>query len=546
MDSYFLDIKDKPIGGYLSSEQIDLLSIIQCKNSKELEEFIKKCYQFTNIDVLSEIKDIEDVEEAKKKVFTTYQDSLVSHDSLRKDDIKNRLKLMGIAISDSDIDRIVDYDTLISYVKDKYPNKAREILKLNNRVFSLERDQLKDKDLYSEFEYLNSNLDKFDTILVGSGKIYNIINPLFGEDDKDRYDFSIPRKDLEFARKNGKKVRYHSLLVREGFDGLFAGKKKDEIKKMLKSYVKKSIDFINGNSDVIKEVDIFNEIVTFDKMVEYNSRWVTMEELKNDLLVKFKSGKIDREQGYNLYEEYNKKAEYKNIWEIKYGLSIDDLVEVFQYAVGDNKRNINYVYNEPFLEDSERRKVVLDVLRQIKGKSPNMIDTLGSQMHITLDIPIENIREAFKEFSQLKAEGIGFQITEFDLSVSLKEYLNGGTIEDFYDKKDIKIREISNIIKESGCDLRNVSYWSLTDTIDHNLERSRSSVKDKGIDLYSMCSGIFPTRREAFREKITGKERNNVHKKILYKPHVNKYGFINIVWFGLIIMLLLLLFICFW
>ena len=545
MDSYFLDVKDKPIGGYLSSEQMDLLSIIQCKDKRELEVFVKGCYQFTNIDVLSLIKDIDDIEEAKKEVFKAYQDSMVYHDSSYMDNVKKRLELIGINTSNSDINKIVDYDTLINYVKKNFPDKAREILKLNNRVFSLERDQLKDEDLYSEFEFLNSNLDKFDTILVGSGKIYNIINPLFDKDDKDRYDFSIPKRDIDFARKNGKKVRYHSLLVRENHGRLLEGKSKEEIKEILSGYVEKSMDFVNENSDVIKEVDIFNEIVTFDKMVEYKGSWLTINEFREDLMKDFQDGKISKEQGYNMYDDLSKKAEYKNMWEIKYGLSIDELVEVFEPAVKKKPKGINYVYNEPFLEDSERRKVVFDVLRDIRKKSPEMIDTLGSQMHITLDTKLDSIRDSFKDFSELKKEGIGVQITEFDLSVPLSRYrdmyLKGGTTDDFYDEKDNKIREISNIIKESDCDLKSISYWSLTDTIDHNLERSRSNIKGEGMKLDTMCSGVFPTRRSMFRDKHISKEHNNTYKKVLYKSNGNKQGYINIVWFGLVIIIVLVL-----
>ena len=48
MDLYNLDINTNNVGGYFSSEQLELLSIIQCQTYDELLSFIKKSQQLSN------------------------------------------------------------------------------------------------------------------------------------------------------------------------------------------------------------------------------------------------------------------------------------------------------------------------------------------------------------------------------------------------------------------------------------------------------------------------------------------------------------------
>ena len=124
---------------------------------------------------------------------------------------------------------------------------------------------------------------------------------------------------------------------------------KEEVLKELQEYVKHSIDFISKYNEehkidgkgVITSVDLFNEIISFD-------------------------------------------PPYRNMWEEIHGISNEELVSVFQYALDNKPEGVTYVYNEPFLENSERRKAVLKELEQINSLCPGLIDTIGTQMHIEL------------------------------------------------------------------------------------------------------------------------------------------------------------------
>ena len=463
MDNYSLNV-DSPIkGGYFSSEQIDLLSIIQCQSIDELMKFIANCDQINHINGIFESISGMDLESAKRSVFKSYQDSMVYHDQGLDASRINRLNYLGIKSEEE----------LMSVINKTHP-RSKEILSLNHHFISEEWDQTKTIS-YEEMETLNSQLSMFNSMIIGSGKIYKIMNK-YEKNLDDKFDPYFAKRDLDFAYKNGKQVRFHSLLVKD--DGkIFDGKSKEEITDIIKEHVKKSIDFINEyNSNhkvvingveepVINAVDLFNEIVSFDK---------------------------------------NEQGQYYNIWEQKYGISMPELMSCFEYALANKPNGVSYLYNEPFLEDDLRRQKVFETLSQT---TPGLIDTLGSQMHITITQDIDSIKRCFADFKKLEETGKNIQITEFDMCLGRNDVSRvfgpnaDISIEQVYQAKDKKITEISNVVRESGVILSGISYWSLTDGIDSNLERIRSNaLANKQIsnvsEIPTVCGGLFPTYKK--------------------------------------------------
>lgn len=286
MNNYSLNVVSPIVGGYFSSEQIDLISIIQCQSLDELISFIANCDQINMVKGIYESINGLDLESAKRKIFKSYQDTMVYHDQDINDSRINRLNYLGLTSQEE-----------LMAVIDKTHPKSDEILSLNHHFVSEERDQVKSEDLYDEMVILNSQLSNFNSMLIGSGKIYCVVNK-YNVDKEKRFDFYHAKRDLEFAYKNGKQVRFHSLLVKDDCK-LFEGKSKEQIMELIKDYVKESIDFINNyNSNhkiningkeepLINAVDLFNEIVSFDK---------------------------------------NGKGEYYNIWEEKYGITLPELM----------------------------------------------------------------------------------------------------------------------------------------------------------------------------------------------------------------------------
>ena len=496
MDVNNLQVNTNIVGGYFSSEQIDLLSIIQCNDSNELIDFIIHCDQLKynyNKEELEKLITLS-LDNQKKEVFKCYQDTMVFHDTDKETKIDNKLRHCGIQENDIELIKSTILNNfseikpwLREFIKNRYPNNYEEIFDISHHFVSTERDQLKTDDLYEEMVLLNSNLDSFNSMLIGSGRIYNVVNDLYDENNPNkRFDFYFAKRDLDFAYRNGKQVRYHSLLVKDGMERLFVGKSKEEILEIIKDYVKESIDFINDYNQnhrlnvngedipLINAVDLFNEIVSFEK---------------------------------------NANGEYYNIWESKYGITMDELLTAFDYALQHKPDGISFLYNEPFLEDDERRKKVFEVLDEIDSKRPGLIDTLGSQMHITIGEDENKIRRCFEDFRILQERtGKKIQITEFDMSLGRAQIprLFGNnpdvTLEQVYSYKHQKIEEISDIIRESGVQLDGISYWSLTDGTDCNLERVRTNYLSDGsiTDIHQIptaCGGLFPTHKKLIKQQ---------------------------------------------
>lgn len=451
MQEFALNANSKINGIYLNTETIELMSIIQGNSISELKEFVLGCEQLhrENINFDFDNWQQEDLENIKRNIFKSYQETLISTEqSVTDRDGVFRKTLTHSGIENQDIEKYLTTfkqngingikQTLATEKPDEYKKNATA----QHRFITSERDQMKSVT-YEEISELITLLPNHNTILLGSGRYYDITNRLFDENisDMKKYDFYHIQRGLDFAKKNDMQVRYHTLLDKQTLDGHLAGKNKDAVLSELKDYIKESVDFINENhtykdengaeKTLITSVDLFNEIISFD-------------------------------------------PPYVNRWEQEYGIGLDELLEVFKYALDNKPENVTYVYNEPFLENQERRKAVIDLLKQIQEKPPGLIDTLGSQMHIETSQEISDIEECFRDFKTLQDMGFNIQITEFDMCLPESEiFREDGTLNPISDNvKKEKMTEISRVISESGVELEGLTYWSTTDTLDHNVERT--------------------------------------------------------------------------
>jgi len=477
-DGYLLNCYAPSTGGYFSSEQVDLLRIVRCETEMDIVDFVIKCEQINHritTDRLREILSLG-VDSAKRVIFEEYQNSLVKHDSDRVDSIMNSLINSGVTLEDANyiVNNLFGKDNYIEkikeFIEDRYGDKAIDIFEKNHRFVSLERDQIKDKSIYDDMVLINDNLDKLDTMLIGSGKIYDVLNLFADGKMVSDFDFYHAYRDLDFAYENGKQVRFHSLLVK-GCEKIFDGKSRVEIKDILTRYVEATINFINIYNEthyymvngqkvpVINAVDLFNEIVSFDK---------------------------------------DENGEYYNIWKKKFGITMDDIQDIFKYALDQKDPRVSYLYNEPMLEIEQRRNKVFETLDEIDDRLPGLIDTLGTQMHLSFRTTDDSIRDCYKAFKELQdTKGKKVQITEFDMSLDKEDIKkvfnkdNNISIDDIYNYKRKRVESVSGIINLSGVRLSGITYWSLTDGIDHNIERIRSESRE--YDLPTACGGLFPT-----------------------------------------------------
>lgn len=476
MQEFLLKLKSPINGIYLNSETIELLSIIQCKNIEELKDFAINCSQLNiSKEDLTSWND-NDIENIKRKLVEQYKSTLVSMEQ----SIKDRRSVLELALKHSgitadEVDSYIStfqndgYEGIKKKLKAEHSESYNIITEKAHRFIGTERDQMT-SITYEELSGLNDILSNHNTILIGAGRYYDVTKKMYDEHipNMEKYDFYYPQKGLDFCYKNGMRARYHTLLDKQTMEEHLISKPKESVLGELQEYVKKSIDFISKYNEehkingrgIVRFVDLFNEIISFDEP-------------------------------------------YRNMWQELYGISNQELVSAFQYALENKPDGVTYVYNEPFLENPERRQVVIEQLSQINELAPGLIDTIGTQMHIEMTQNIDDIRRCFKDLKKIEQLGIGTQITEFDMCLpdrfmfdekgkirseqELVELINskisksGITIGSVTEFKSMRMNQISKAIEETGIQLDGITYWSISDKLDHNLERTNRKTYEQGL-----------------------------------------------------------------
>ena len=476
MQEFSLKLESQINGIYLNSETIELLSIIQCKNIEELKDFAINCSQLNiSEEDLTSWND-NDIEDIKRMLVEQYKSTLVSMEQ----SIKNRRSVLELALKHSgitadEVDSYISvfqnngYEGIKKKLKAEHPESYDIFTEKAHRFIGTERDQMT-SITFEELSGLNDILSNHNTLLIGAGRYYDVTKKMYDEHipNMEKYDFYYAQRGLDFCYKNGMYARYHTLLDKQTMEEHLIGKQKEYVLGELQKYVKKSIDFISKYNEehkingkgVICSVDLLNEIISFDEP-------------------------------------------YRNMWQELYGISNEELVSIFQYALENKPDGVTYVYNEPFLENPERRQVVIEQLSRINELAPGLIDTIGTQMHIEMTQNIDDIRQCFEGFKRLEQLGIGTQITEFDMCLperfmfdengkirseqDLVELINskisksGITIGSIAEFKSMRIDEISKAIEETGVQLDGITYWSISDTLDHNLERTNRKTYEQGL-----------------------------------------------------------------
>ena len=506
MQEFPLNLESTINGIYLNTETIELLSIIQCKNIEELKDFAINCSQLSiSEEDLTSWND-NDIEHIKRNLVEQYKSTLVPMEQSiedRRSVLELALKHSGITADEVDayISLFQDYgyEGIKKKLKAEHPESYDIFTEKAHRFIGTERDQMT-KITYEELSGLNDILSNYNTILIGSGRYYDVTKKMYDEQipDMEKYDFYYAQRGLDFCYKNGMYARYHTLLDKQTMEEHLIGKQKKDVLGELQEYVKKSIDFISKYNDehkingkgVICSVDLFNEIISFDEP-------------------------------------------YRNMWQELYGISNEELVSIFQYALENKPDGVTYVYNEPFLENHERRQVVIEQLSRIHELDPGLIDTIGTQMHIEMTQNIDDIRHCFEDLKKLEQLGIGTQITEFDMCLperfmfdengrilseqELVELINskmsrrGITIGSIAEFKSMRINEISKTIEGTGIQLDGITYWSISDTLDHNLERTNRKTYEQGLQR-----DIAKTRYAGLYSGLERKQTMMLENKKMY------------------------------
>ena len=494
-----LQLNTSKNGIYLSQQQIDLLMITELKSKEELKNYVENiCGQFPNVtveDIVSNyrsIQTLDELEEAKKDLYKKYQDSLISYlDSAKMNSIDQaKVKLEKFGITAQEQDACLSFisqgkiDDVYKYLQQRH---GVDFITQFNRYMKDDFENVKSVS-YEEMKSLSnliSNDPSIDTIIIATGKFDNTI---YQSSNGKVFDPYLTEKAFYYCMSHNKHMRYHALFDQSHVDNLLRQgkglKDHDKIFAEMKSFVKKSIDFIEENnrqladgSKVINTVEIFNELVEKNKS--------------------------------------NKDSSYDMVWEKNFGITIDEIISCFD----DIKKpvGVEFMYNETTLTESQqKRDKVEKVLFEIDKLSPNLIDSFGDQMHLSdEDVMTEkgkqNLVETAKmlkiiqdgkllidgEIKTIKSKKT--ECTEHDFHFE-NEFLNNyeiaknnGNVSSLWNVKRNMQDYIGDCYLSNGVEFQRSTYWTLFGRNDHNLVRNNikfAKETNKPL-LSSMQAGII-------------------------------------------------------
>lgn len=525
---FLLDATAPKQGLYLNQQQIDLLFIVACSNKKQLENyFYNMCGQFPYQTIEEVIPNYEslDVEQAKRALFAKYQDILIGYkENYRMSPVEqaeHKLSMMrtpdGTPIPDDIKNEVLrritngSINTALQYLSQTYGNEF--VIKFNH----LMKDDFENiKSIsYEDIESLHERIkvdSRIDTIIIATSKYDNVI---YSNGEREYYDPYLTSKGAAYCRLTGKQMRFHAIFDHAHLNELLkAGKgkeDKEEILNDMKVYVKLSLDYIReynerarkNGYEPIRVVEVFNELVEYKK--------------EDDL-------------------------PYQMAWEKYFGITIDDILSCFNGI--EKPEGVEFMYNETMLEEHpDRRRAINEVLTEVMKKRPDLIDVFGNQMHLQhthaeeySDNPndtIQSVRESLALMKDIEsreftlADGttkrIRTEITEFDIHIYKDTYLSqiipmlkSGelTKDDILLLKRTWIQAISEEIRKSGINPERITYWSIHDTVDHNLvraniatlkanpDKSISELEESGMLVDTLHAGALDTGVEEKEETL--------------------------------------------
>lgn len=458
--TYSLNIETATRGIYLGETQIDLMSLTEISCFNELLEFIKKCYQVDYSEL--ELKQLQKmkIDTAKRKVFADYKDTLIGATDLKKDpSIILRRKLCRLGLAYDKIDEVIalykanDIEQATNHIIQSSSLDLETIARKNFKMQSLDFDNVKCSS-YEELEALTKKISNFDRITITSGEYGSVIcNGVF-----DPYHIE---RELAFCKKHNIHTRYHCLLSQSTLEH-FKGKSKKEIVENLRQYILATIEYINKYNAENKLSDgrpLINAVDIFDELI-------------------------------NLKKDKSREAGYYNIFE-SLGLTIEDLVDILAPAIGNKQDGVEYIYNEAFVETKEKRDIQLSLAAHIHSLAPKLIDTFGTQMHITTDFKEQTFLETFTALKKFSDEtGIKLAITEFDMHIPEKTLAilkrSGKNTREIADYVSfIKLKKLAIIAKaaeSTGIEFTEIGYCSPTNSMYNN---------KKSQGLSTLYGGLF-------------------------------------------------------
>lgn len=483
--------ENEKLGITLNRQMIELMMIANASSIKELREISNQL----SINISDQSLELEQMREL---VFNEYINSLTDRNEIYKNPIANLNKKISNVIKGADltpeqIDKLkliiqtgmqsnISADEIFQNISGAFPSE------ISNNIFialSESRD-LSDPGINQyqipNYQLLFAKLREFKSITLDFESKYPAVYMPNGN-----YYYKKLERCLDFARGLGKDVRLNALIFFEDCPKHLSELEYNEINKqrvydellkyvnsttqMIASYNQMSLE--NNGYEVVKSIDIFNELVTrFSN--DFNGQYLNRENIpKNN----------SQESGWQKF------------------LNIEDLCEIALVA-RKNLPNVEFVYNEVNLEDNNKLqtfKSVLDRIKAFEEKHKEMlggkkiVDCIGTQMHLRSDVTEKEIDSSL---NKLSSYGYPIKITEYDRALT-DDYIETHSPLECETEKQRKQVELKNLIVNSykKYNIRQATIWSLTDSTNFLLDKKNKILIQQGKEPVKTIYG------GAFRDK---------------------------------------------
>ena len=418
----------------IHNQDIDLMMIACSNDFYELQVAMQKV---SNIS-LPPIMANEGFADYRQRVFNAYLDSLTSRDDyIRNNDIELLRKLEHLG--KSGILTIEEFATVQQIISANKDASHTELVKAFTEVFGeekthdmieaiwafkpIEKDGVKSSSLEAYRELDKQVRYFYDSLTIDEECKYGNVMLQDGTFEDKRL-----RKTLDYARSMGKTVRMNTIMFymdcpEEIYELKQDGTSKAIAREKLEKYVDSVTRVMADYPDVVRSVDVFNELLNrfpLDGTVPYMVRGDIPQPA--DILRGLEG--LSEEEKKEKLEKYL--AANRGLDNIKSGwlrhFTVEDLCEILQIA-RKNLPDMDFMYNDDNLTDPKKLAATVELIKRIQDYSSQLglsgekglITSIGTQMHIDNNVSKEDIRNMFLELGKL---GLPIEITEFDLAMT--------------------------------------------------------------------------------------------------------------------------------
>lgn len=505
-------LKTNHQGIYLSSLMITALSLINCSNIEEINNWIDSV---PNLYMISPLQDgnysPEQIDAVKRKLFEIYQDSMTCtqvvndiNSNNKEDAMRYALhkKLIGLNLSIEDEIKLgniglskglpVLYKEVEKICINKYGEEKG--MKISSKIvyyFTTDYENF-NSSTYEQMMALNEQIKQnvakcnsmggdFQLVLrsIGYG---NTVSDKINQDGRITYDYNYDVSSMgqNLSEKLGASYRLRSMINRNAAEEMVA-----------KGFTKSDKELV---------IKILRDSLTFS-LESFNSS------IKDD------GNKRSFELFNELVEIKKPDKDFKCVWEEKFGITLEDVVRQViipnsQLIKNLKEKNVDFMYNETMLQEApEKRAKVMETMLELQKLAPGLITVFGDQDHtFSSDYTPEGIEQlkATAEFDKQMSEivvgrrndgsiiRLKLECSERDLYMSKEEISSlekkGMSKTDILKYKQSLEKKHAEIFKkvpfERECE------WTVVDNISGDYFKEKQITKDTYIGKYTKISEL--------------------------------------------------------